>query len=195
MASSQPPHSVLTESSLCVFQERLKASEHRADLEDKAEKRNADPKPCPSSLSSHSPSPVLHPCKPPLPSRSSTPSSSSITPLLSLPTPVTTLKSEEGGQKALSHSQITPLPHPPSPRSASPPPSSPRRPKQEVTDEGEEPRREEKGRLKPASGSFQGLYSGECETFYLCILNSDWLRPSCSLQDHRSTHSVMFSSF
>lgn len=145
---------------LSVFQERLKASEHRPEIEDKADKRNADPKPRPSSISSPSPSPVLHPRKPPPPSRSPTPSTSSLTPLPPLPSPVTTLKSEDGGQRVLSHPP-TPLPHPPSPRSASPPPSSPRRPKQEAAEEGEVGRREQRDGQKPASAAFQGIYSGE----------------------------------
>lgn len=143
-----------------MFQERLKASEHRPELDDKADKRNADPKPRPSSISSPSPSPVLHPRKLPPPSRSPTPSTSSLTPLPPLPSPVTTLKSEEGGQRALAHPP-KPLPHPPSPRSASPPPSSPRRPKQEATEEGEVGRREPTEGQKTASAPFQGIYSGE----------------------------------
>lgn len=147
-------------SPLPVFQERLKASEHRPEMEEKADKRNADPKLRPTSVSSPSPSPVLHPRKPPPHSRSPTPSTSSLTPLPPLPSPVTTLKSEEGGQRVLSHPP-TPLPHPPSPRSASPPPSSPRRPKQEVSEEGEVGRRDQRRGQKPASASFQGIYSGE----------------------------------
>lgn len=129
-------------------------------MEDKADKRNSDPKPRPSSISSPSPSPVLHPRKPPPPSRSPTPSTSSLAPLPPLPSPVTTLKSEEGGQRVLSHPP-SPLPHPPSPRSASPPPSSPRRPKQEAAEEGEVRRREQKDAQKPNSAAFQGIYSGE----------------------------------
>lgn len=143
-----------------VFQERLKASEHRSEMEDKADKRNTDPKPRPSSISSSSPSPVLHPRKPLPPSHSPTPSTSSLTPLPPLPSPVTTLKSEEGGQRVLAHPPM-PLPHPPSPRSASPPPSSPRQPKQEVAEEGEVGRREQREGQKPASAPFQAIYSGE----------------------------------
>lgn len=146
--------------SSALFQERLKASEHRPEMEDKADKRAADPKPRPSSISSPSPLPVLHPHKPPPPSRSPTPSNSSLTPLPPLPSPVTTLKSEDSGQRVLSHPP-TPLPHPNSPRSASPPPSSPRRPKQEAAEEGEVARREQRGAQKPASAPFQSMYSGE----------------------------------
>ncbi|XP_031734102.1 trinucleotide repeat-containing gene 18 protein [Anarrhichthys ocellatus] len=121
-------------------------------MEDKADKRSADPKPRRSSLSSPSPSPILHPRKPPLLSRSPTPSTSSLAPLPLLPSPVTALKSEEGGQRVLSHPPM-PLPHPPSPLSASPPPSSPRRPKLEVG------RREQREGQKPASAPFRGVYS------------------------------------
>lgn len=137
--------------------ERLKASEHRPEMEDKADKRNTDSKPRPSSISSPSPSPVLHPRKPPPSSRSPTPSTSSLTPLPRLPSPVTTLKSEEGGQRVLSPPK--PLPHPPSPRSASPPPSSPRRPKQEMSEEGEVGQREQREGQKPTSAPFQSIYS------------------------------------
>lgn len=146
--------------SSAVFQERLKASEHRPEMEDKADKRNADPKPCPSSISSPSPSPVLHPRKPPPPSRSPTPSTSSLTPLPPLPSPVTTLKSEDGGQRVMSHPP-TPLPHTPSPHSASPLTSSPRRPKQEAAEEVDVGRREQRGGQKTSSAPFQGIYSGE----------------------------------
>ncbi|KAK1876912.1 Trinucleotide repeat-containing 18 protein [Dissostichus eleginoides] len=135
--------------------ERFKASEHRPEMEDKADKRHSDPKPRRSSISSPSPSPILHPRKLPPHSRSPTPSTSSLTPLPPLPSPVTALKSEEGGHRVLSHPP-TPLPHPPSPRSASPPPSSPRRPKLE---EGEVGRRVQREGQKRASASFQGVYS------------------------------------
>lgn len=143
-----------------VFQERLKASEHRPEMEDKADKRNTDPKPCPSSISSSSPLPVLHTHKPPRPSRSPTPSTSSLTPLRPLSSPVTTLKSEDRVQRVLSHPP-TLLPHPTSPRSASPPPSSPRRPKQEASEEGDVGEQERRGAQKPTSAPFDGLYSGE----------------------------------
>lgn len=143
-----------------VLQERLKASEHRSEMEDKADKRNTEPKPRPSSISSPSPSPVLHPRKPPPHSRSPTPSTSSRTLLPPLPSAVTTLKSEEGGQRVLVPSPV-PLPHPPSPRSASPPPLSPRQPKQETAEEEEEMgRREQRERRKLGSTPFQGIFSG-----------------------------------
>lgn len=102
-----------------------------------------------------------HPHKRRPPSRSPTPSTSSLTPLPPVPSPVTALKSEDSGQRALSHPP-TPLPHPASPRSASPPPSSPRQPKQEAAEEGDVGQREQRGGQKPAPGPFQGLYSGEC---------------------------------
>ncbi|KAK5856620.1 hypothetical protein PBY51_008203 [Eleginops maclovinus] len=135
--------------------ERFKASEHRPEMEDKADKRHGDHKHRRCSISSPSPSPILHPRKPPPHSRSPTPSTSSVTPLPPLPSPVTALKSEEGGQRVLSHPPM-PLPHTPSPRSASPPPSSPRRPKLE---EGELGRRAQREGQKPGSASFQGIYS------------------------------------
>uniref|UniRef100_A0A3Q4GAE1 Trinucleotide repeat containing 18 n=1 Tax=Neolamprologus brichardi TaxID=32507 RepID=A0A3Q4GAE1_NEOBR len=138
-----------------------KASEHRPEIEDKADKRNTDSKPRPSSISSPSPSPVLHPRKPPPSSRSPTPSTSSLTPLPRLPSPVTTLKSEEGGQRVLSPPK--PLPHPPSPRSASPPPSSPRRPKQEMSEEGEVGQREQREGQKPTSAPFQKCISTDSD--------------------------------
>lgn len=137
-----------------LSQERLKASEHRPEIEDKVDKRNADLKTRPSSISSPSPSPVLHPRKPRPPSRSPTPSTSSLTPLPPTPSPVTTLKSE-GGHRVLSHAPKL-LPHPTSPRSASPPPSSPRRPKQE---DGEAGVREQ--RKKSTSTPFEDIYSGK----------------------------------
>lgn len=123
-------------------------------MEDKADKRNTDPKPSPSSISSPSSLPLLHPHKPAPPSRLPTPSNSSLTPPPPLPSPVTTLKSEDSGQRE----RQMPLPHPASPRSASPPPSSPRRPKQE---EGEVAQREQRGAQKPAAATFQGIYSGK----------------------------------
>lgn len=138
--------------------ERLKASEHRPDVEDKPDKRNTAPKPHPSSIPSSSSSPTLHPRKPPPPSRSPTPSTSSLTPLPPLPSPVTTLKSEEVGQRAHSHPP-TPLPHPASPRSASPPPSSPRRPKREAAEDGEVGRREQREAQKPPPAPYQGIYT------------------------------------
>lgn len=141
-------------------QERLKASEHRPDAEDKADKRNADPKPSPSSVSPPSSMQALHPHKAPPPPLVPIPSDSSLSPLPpSLPSPVTALKSEDGLRQRRRH---TPPPHPASLRSASPPPSSPQRPKQEE-DEGEEggPRREQKGARKPATLPFQGMYRGE----------------------------------
>lgn len=139
--------------SSALFQERLKAGEHRPDIDDKVDKRSADPKTRASSISSPSPSPVLHPRKPLRPSPSPTPSTSSLTPLPPTPSPVATLKSEEGGHRVLPHA---PKLLPASPPSASPPPSSPRRPKQE---EGEEGAREQ--RKKSAAAPFQGIYSGE----------------------------------
>lgn len=142
-----------------LFQERLKATEHRPEMEDKADKRTTEPKPRPSPISSTSPLPVMHPHKRRPPSRSPTPSTSSLTPLPSVPSPVTALKSEDGGHRALSHPP-TPLAHPASPRSASPPPSSPRQPKQEA-EEGAAGQREQRDAQKPPSGPFQGLYSGE----------------------------------
>lgn len=150
--------------SSAAFQERLKASEHRPEMDEKTDKRNADPKPRPPSIASPSPLPVLHPHKPQPPSRSPTPSTSSLTPLPPLPSPVTTLKSEDSGQRALSHPP-TPLPHPTSPRSASPPPSSPRRPKQEAANEGEVGRREQRGEQK--STPFQSMYSGESRAVFV----------------------------
>uniref|UniRef100_A0A1A8VAS8 Trinucleotide repeat containing 18 n=1 Tax=Nothobranchius furzeri TaxID=105023 RepID=A0A1A8VAS8_NOTFU len=130
--------------------ERLKASEHRPEIEDKADKRNADTKTRPSSISS--PSPVLHPRKPPPPSRSPTLSTSSLALLPPVSSPVTALKSE-GGQRGLSRSPKPLSLHPPSPRSASPPP---RRPKQEVAEDEEVVRREEQ---KPAPAPFPGIFS------------------------------------
>lgn len=135
-----------------VFQERLKASEHRPEMEDKAEKRHAEPKPRPSSVSSPSRSPVLHPRKPPVLSRSPTPSTSSFGPLPLFASPVTGLKREDDGQRVSSH---PPLPQQPHPRSASPPTCSPRRPKLEVG------RREQREGQKPDSAPFQGIYAGE----------------------------------
>ncbi|XP_037544799.1 trinucleotide repeat-containing gene 18 protein [Nematolebias whitei] len=135
--------------------ERFKASEHRPEIEDKADKRNTDPKTRTSSISSPLPSPVLHPRKHPPPSRSPTPSTSSLTPLPPIPSSLPHLKLEEGKQRGLSHLP-KPLIHPSSPRSASPPPSSPRRPKQEVAEDGEEGWREGQ---KPAPPPFQGIYA------------------------------------
>lgn len=137
--------------------ERLKASEHRPEAEDKADKRSADPKPSPSSVSPASSVQALHPHKAPPPPRLPTPSDPSLSPPPALPSPVTALKSEGGrGPRG----RQTPPPHPASPRSASPPPSSPRRPKQEE-DEGEEreERREQRRGRKPATLPFQGIYS------------------------------------
>lgn len=140
-------------------------------MEDKTDKRNqSDPKARPSSLSSPSSSPVLHPRKPPPPSRSPTPSTSSLTPLPPLSSPVTTLKSEQGGQRVSSHPPKL-FPHPPSPCSASPPPSSPRQPKQEVAEEGEVGRREQRERQKPVSAPFQGVYSGESSLLKVSLVN------------------------
>jgi len=136
-----------------LSQERLKAGEHRPEMDDKADKRTADPKPRPSSLSSPSPSPIPHHHrKPPPLSRSPTPSTSSLGPL---PSPVAALKSEEGGQQRASSHPPAPPPHPPSPRSASPPSFSPRRPKLEAG------RREQREGQKATSATFQGSYSGE----------------------------------
>lgn len=142
------------------FQEHLKASERRADTDDKADKPNAEPKLRPLSRSSPSPSPVLQPRRASPPPRSPTPSTSSLTPLP--PSPVTHLKSEEGRQRVSSHPPL-PLPHAPSPCSASPPPSSPRLPKDESVDDGRAERRRD-GR-KPA---FQGIYSGKALNHRLC---------------------------
>lgn len=144
-----------------MFQERLKVTEHRPETEDKADKRNTDPKPHLSSVASTSPLPVMHPHKRRPPSHSPTPSTSSLNPLPPVPSTVTALKSEDSGTRALPHPP-TPLAHPASPRSASPPPSSPRQPKQEAAEEGEVGQREQSGARKPASGPFQGMYSGEC---------------------------------
>ncbi|KAM8845546.1 trinucleotide repeat-containing gene 18 protein isoform 1-T2 [Spinachia spinachia] len=130
--------------------ERLKASEHRPEMEDKADKRHTEPKPRPSSVSSPSPSPVLHPRKPPVLSRSPTPSTSSFGPLPLFASPMTALKREDDGQRVSSH---PPLPHPPPPHSASPPACLPRRPKMEVG------RREQREGQKPDSVPFQGIYS------------------------------------
>lgn len=139
-----------------ALQERLKASE-RQGQEDKADKRNTDPKTRPSSVPSSSPSPVLHPrSKPAPPSRSPTPSTSSITPLPRICSPAATLKSEEGGHRALSHAPKSLL-HPNSPRSASPPPSSPRQPKRELVEVGQ---REQRELPKSASAAFPGIYAG-----------------------------------
>ncbi|KAL6103290.1 tnrc18 [Pungitius sinensis] len=125
--------------------ERLKASEHRPEMEDKVDKRHTEPKPRPSSVSSPSPSPVLHPRKPPVLSRSPTPSTSSFGPLPLFASPVTALKREDDGQRVSSH--------PPPPRSASPIACSPRRPKLEVG------RREQREGQKADSAPFQGIYS------------------------------------
>uniref|UniRef100_H3CNG8 Trinucleotide repeat containing 18 n=1 Tax=Tetraodon nigroviridis TaxID=99883 RepID=H3CNG8_TETNG len=141
------------------FVERLKVTEHRPETEDKADKRNTDPKPHLSSVASTSPLPVMHPHKRRPPSHSPTPSTSSLNPLPPVPSTVTALKSEDSGTRALPHPP-TPLAHPASPRSASPPPSSPRQPKQEAAEEGEVGQREQSGARKPASGPFQGMYSG-----------------------------------
>lgn len=151
-------NAVLTISPLLV-QERLKVTEHRPETEDKADKRNTDPKSHLSSMSSTSPLLVMHPHKRRPPSHSPTPSTSSLAPLPN-PSTVTALKSEDSGTRALPHPP-TPLAHPASPRSASPPPSSPRQPKQEAAEEGDMGQREQRGAQKPASGPFQGMYSGE----------------------------------
>ncbi|CAF96432.1 unnamed protein product [Tetraodon nigroviridis] len=148
----------LLPSSTLVQAERLKVTEHRPETEDKADKRNTDPKPHLSSVASTSPLPVMHPHKRRPPSHSPTPSTSSLNPLPPVPSTVTALKSEDSGTRALPHPP-TPLAHPASPRSASPPPSSPRQPKQEAAEEGEVGQREQSGARKPASGPFQGMYS------------------------------------
>nr|XP_046189359.1 proline-rich receptor-like protein kinase PERK14 [Oncorhynchus gorbuscha] len=103
--------------------ERLKASEQRAELEEKTNKRCSEPKPRPSPRPTASPS--LHCHKTPL--RSPPPSTSSLTPLSS---PRPTLQHPEV-QRERSHPS-SPLPRPPAPHSA-----SPLRPKQDA-DEGEE---------------------------------------------------------
>uniref|UniRef100_A0A8C7KIG6 Trinucleotide repeat containing 18 n=1 Tax=Oncorhynchus kisutch TaxID=8019 RepID=A0A8C7KIG6_ONCKI len=109
--------------------ERLKASEQRAELEEKTNKRSSEPKPRPSPRPT--PSPSLHCHKTPL--RSPPPSTSSVTPLSS---PRPTLQHPEV-QRERSHPS-SPLPRPPAPHSASPlRPSSSLRPKQDA-DEGEE---------------------------------------------------------
>lgn len=150
---------VHVDSRVCrVFQEHLKANEDRTDMEDKADKRHGDPKPRPSSICSPSPSPILHSRKPPPPLSSPSPSTSSLTPLPPLASPLTALKSEEGRQRGLAHPPA-PLPHPPSPRSVSPPPLSPRRPKQELADDGGMGRREQREERKLTP--FQGIYPGE----------------------------------
>nr|XP_046189357.1 trinucleotide repeat-containing gene 18 protein-like [Oncorhynchus gorbuscha] len=113
--------------------ERLKASEQRAELEEKTNKRCSEPKPRPSPRPTASPS--LHCHKTPL--RSPPPSTSSLTPLSS---PRPTLQHPEV-QRERSHPS-SPLPRPPAPHSA-----SPLRPKQD-TDEGEE-EGEREGRNRP----------------------------------------------
>lgn len=155
----QPVCNAVLTISLLWVQERFKVTEHRPETEDKADKRNTDPKSHLSSIST-SPLPVMHPHKRRPPSRSPTPSTSSLAPLPN-PSTVTALKSEDSGTRALPHPP-TPLAHPASPRSASPPPSSPRQPKQEAAEEGDVGQREQRGAQKPASGPFQGMYSGEC---------------------------------
>lgn len=158
--------------SFCVFQERLKASEHRSETEDKADKRSVGPKPDSSSISSPSSLSVLHPHKPPLFSRSPTPSTSSLTPLPPVPSPVSTLKLEDSGQRALSHPP-TPLAHPASPRSASPPPSSPQPPKQELAEEAEVRMREQRGAQKPNLAPFEIMYSGKSGRSYDILVSID----------------------
>ncbi|CAB1350380.1 unnamed protein product, partial [Coregonus sp. 'balchen'] len=107
--------------------ERLKASEQRAALEDKTDKRSSEPKPRPSPRPT--PSPSLHSHKTPL--RSPPPSASSVTPL---PSPRPALKHQEVRREG-SH------PSSPLPRTAAPRSASPLRPKQDA-DEGEEGGRE-----------------------------------------------------
>ncbi|XP_062868829.1 trinucleotide repeat-containing gene 18 protein isoform X2 [Trichomycterus rosablanca] len=132
--------------------ERLK--EHRADLEDKAEKRGSEG--TKSSLSGVPvPVPVMHSRKPPAPSP--TPSTSyrkAVTPVpvTPLPSSVTALKTEERPkmestlrQQSYSHSS-TPVPQQLSPVSASPLPS-PVRPKQESVEVSD---KEELDLRKPA---------------------------------------------
>ncbi|XP_060799022.1 trinucleotide repeat-containing gene 18 protein isoform X3 [Neoarius graeffei] len=141
------------------FVERLK--EQRADLEDKAEKRGGEG--TKASLSSV-PASVLHPRKPPPPSP--TPSTShkkTVTPLAvtPLPSPVTSLKSEDRPkvestlpQQSYSHPS-TPAPQPLSPASALSPPPSPIHPKQESV---EVPDKEELDLHKQVSSSFPSIY-------------------------------------
>eukprot|EP00063_Salmo_salar_P066262 XP_014041097.1 PREDICTED: trinucleotide repeat-containing gene 18 protein-like [Salmo salar] len=132
--------------------ERLKASEQRAELEEKTNKRSSEPKPRPSPRPT--PSPSLHCHKTPL--RSPPPSTSSLTPLSS---PRLSLQHQEV-QRERSHPS-SPLPRPPAPHSASPlRPSSPLRPKQEGEEEEEEEGGRERGE-KQTPAPFHRLYTGE----------------------------------
>lgn len=136
----------------------------------------------------------MHPHKRRPPSRSPTPSTSSLTPLPPVPSTVTALKSEDSGTRALPHSP-TPLPHPASPRSASPPPSSPRQPKQEAAEEGDVGQREQRGAQKPAAGPFQGMYSGECgengKTGHSCSITEPQILTSNSIKSHETISHCM----
>ncbi|MCI4392182.1 hypothetical protein PGIGA_G00143170 [Pangasianodon gigas] len=141
------------------FVERLK--EQRADMEDKAEKRGGEG--TKASLSSV-PASVLHSRKPPPPSPTpSTSQKKTVTPLAvtPLPSPVTSLKSEDRPkvestlpQQSYSHPS-TPAPQPLSPASALSPPPSPIHPKQESVDV---PDKEELDLRKQVSASFPSIY-------------------------------------
>ncbi|XP_051571991.1 trinucleotide repeat-containing gene 18 protein-like isoform X6 [Myxocyprinus asiaticus] len=141
--------------------ERLNASQTRAHLEEKPDKRGTEG--TKASLSGI-PAPSVHSRKPPL--RSPTPSTSyskALTPqpVQPLPSPVTALKSEERpkvekslSQQPYSHSP-SPAPHPVSPAPSLPPPTSPIRPKEETV---EVPDKESLSLQKQASAPFPSMY-------------------------------------
>ncbi|KAG9349796.1 hypothetical protein JZ751_026149, partial [Albula glossodonta] len=141
--------------------ERLKVSEQRAELEEKAAKRSSDgAKPGFSAASA----PALHSRKPP--SRSPTPSTSYAkalmpVPVTPLPSPGATLKSE-APQKVQSplprpsySRSSSPAAHPLSPTSASPPPPPPLPPKEESVEEMEKKKLDIQSQPPP---SFRALY-------------------------------------
>ncbi|KAG7459991.1 hypothetical protein MATL_G00216470 [Megalops atlanticus] len=138
------------------FVERFKASEQRAEMEDKAAKRGSDAGK--QGLSTTS-TPALHSRKPS--PRSPTPTTSYEKAMTPLASPVTSLKSEGRPksdkslpQQSYSHPS-TPAPHPPSPASAPSPLPAPIPPKEECVEVCEE---KELDLQKCVSAPLQALY-------------------------------------